>query len=157
MNRLRTCILNAARILAPALAFLVLPPSLAQAQMWGYGGYGYGFNSGYSYVYPGYAGVGVGYYNGIPAPAYGGPVGFGLGYGYGYPAYNYGYFANAYPGVRPPLGSAAGYPNPLFGMGLSPLGVQGTLNDAYLLGATRGRTITNPATQYYGTGSARPR
>lgn len=177
MNRLRTHrrLIRAAGILALGLTFLALPSRPARAQMWGYGAYGSGYGfpgaayanpAGYGYAY---AGPGVGYYYGYPAPGYGGPAGFGLGYGYGYPAYNYGFYGNGYPGPSVPLGAPAVYANPLFGVGLSPLGVQSGLSEAALLGATRryspslknpnlmNSSVTNPATQYYGTGSARPR
>src|SRR5205814_2102627 len=87
--------------------------------------------------------------------------GYGYGYGYGYAAaaYAYGFYANAYPTpIAPPF--PAGYANPLFANGLTPLGVQAGLTDAYLMSSTRkpgpGAAYVPAVRQYGGTGSARP-
>jgi hypothetical protein len=105
----------------------------AHAQYFGYGGYGYpGFGFG------GYPGFGYG--------------GYGLGYGgYGYPGYDFGYngFGFGAPVAGLPYTYYAGYNspylNPLFGVGLTPLGAQSALAEIYLLGRGNGATVSNVA------------
>ena len=100
---------------------------------------GYGWGGGYPGVGYGYPGVGFG----SPGMGYGFPgVGYGFpGFGYGYPAFGYGVAAAgpAYPG---PV-YVAGFPSPftywgswdpLFGVGLTPLGVQSYLYETRVLG-----------------------
>src|SRR4051794_35881841 len=67
-------IARSSRTLTLALAFLVMPTTVVQAQFFGYG---YGM-PGYGYGYPGYGFGGLGY------------PGIGYGYGFGYPGYAYG-------------------------------------------------------------------
>ncbi|SIN72921.1 hypothetical protein SAMN05444166_0483 [Singulisphaera sp. GP187] len=156
------------RILALALLVLIVPATRSRAQGFGYGGYGYpGYGFGYGYGFPP-----GGYYG------YGGALGFGGGLGFGYVPTSYGYFGNAYPpGLQAPLISGVGDTNPLMGLGLTPLGVQSALAEGTLLRGARapivvrpgvanqapGTGLTNPlprtsaASQYSGTGSARPR
>lgn len=126
---------RAARTFALLVALMFLPATAARAQYFGYGGYGGGFAygyPGYGYGYPGigygYGFPGVGYGYGYPGVGYGyGFPGMSFGYGYGYPGYGYGY-----PGFRPYItaGTGPGMYNPLFGVGLSPLGVQSALAEA---------------------------
>ena len=99
---------------------------------------GYGWGGGYPGVGYGYPGVGFG----SPGMGYGYPgVGYGFpGFGYGYPAFGYGVAAGpAYPA---PV-YVAGFPSPftywgswdpLFGVGLTPLGVQSYLYETRVLG-----------------------
>jgi hypothetical protein len=170
MTRFHKQSLNATRIVAFALLVLIVPASRSQAQGYGYGAYGYpGY--GYGYGGPGFGyGYGAGYGYGYPVGGYygyGGAFGFGLGVGYSYPPVSYNYFGNGYPGVQAPLVSGVGDLNPLFGLGLTPLGVQSALAERNLINASRPR---NPgisvgagvpgkaaSDQYSGTGSARPR
>ncbi|AGA28855.1 hypothetical protein [Singulisphaera acidiphila] len=153
------------RILAFAFLVLTVPATRSSAQAYGYG-YGYpGF--GYGYGYPGF-GYGYGYPS-MGYYGYGGGLGFGLGLGYGYSPTSYGYFGNAYPpGLQAPFISGVGDTNPLMGLGLTPLGVQSALAEGTLLRGSRtpiaGRPgVANPlprtgaASQYSGTGAARPR
>lgn len=151
-----------------ALAFLVLmvPATPSQAQLYGYGGYGYG-----AYGYPGYGyGYGVpgfGYGYGVPGYVVGYPpvgyYGYGgvPGLGLGYSGISYGYFGNPYIGIGPPLVSGVGDTNPLFGVGLTPLGVQSALGEGALIRASRPRAVkVDPPVAKQpedGTGSARPR
>lgn len=118
--------------LALAMFFLAVPATTLRAQIFGYGGYGYGY-PGFGYGYPGF---GYGY------------PGFGYGYGFGYPGFGYGGYGFGYggPGVTiagpyAPYGYPYGYGgygpgalNPLFGLGLTPLGVNSALTERYLLG-----------------------
>jgi hypothetical protein len=132
MHRMRR-LLCSAPILA-ALAFLFQGASSAHAQFYGgygyspYGGAGYGNGpGGYPYTLGGYGnygyGAGFGAANAVYPPymygypAYGFPPGYGLGMGYGW--------------------TGPGSSNPLFGLGLTPLGVQSALSERSLLG--RGR------------------
>jgi hypothetical protein len=129
MNRLLGRIARSARTLTLALPLLFLcgPTTRAQAQFFG----GYGF-PGYGY------GMGMGF------PGYGYGMGYGLGYGFGYPPYSEGYLFNgagvtmAVPGpfgVYPGYGSYGyGASNPLFGLGLTPLGVNSAIAERYILG-----------------------
>jgi hypothetical protein len=161
---------RAIRTLTLALALSTLSVAPARAQL--YGGYGYGYG-GYGYAAPaigfgyaaptfgfgyGYPGPAIGYAYGYPAVGFGGTPGFGYGYGYGYPSYGYGFYANAYPApIATPF--PAGYSNPMFATGLTPLGVQGGLTDAYLANSTRraGTAYVPANRQYGGTGSAMAR
>jgi hypothetical protein len=111
---------------------------------WGYGGYGYpgfgfggygmspfGYGYGYGFGYPGY-GMAYGY------PGFGGfypGMGYGYGYGFGYPNITSGYALGYAPGL-PYAGTmmASPYTNPLFGMGLTPLGVQSYFAESNMLG-----------------------
>lgn len=104
------------------VAALVFAPEAARAQFpgygWGYGfpGYGYPAYPGpYGFGTPGY-GLGVGYGNGVP----------GLEIYYGSPAF--GVAGSGSPLVNSP------YLNPLFGVGMSPLGSQSYLTESNLLG-----------------------
>jgi hypothetical protein len=142
-----------ARTLLMVLALLVASPGLARAQFlggWGYGGWGYG-----GWGYPGYGFGGYGmspYAFGYGYPAYGIGVG-GMAYGYPgfggfYPGYGYGYgYGYPYPNITTgyALGYSPGLPyagpamsspytNPLFGLGLTPLGVQSYFAEANMLG-----------------------
>ena len=123
-------------VLALALVSFAFTPRTCQAQFFGYG-YGYpGFYGGYGYGYPmmGYGIGGLGY-GGFGYPMMGGygTMG-GYGYGYGYP------FGAGYPGF-----SYAGallsnpYTNPLFGVGLTPLGVNSYFTEMNLLGRGQAR------------------
>ena len=114
------------------LAIIVIAAGKAGAQYPGYGwgggypGAGYGY-PGFSYGYPGF---GYGY----PGFGFGNP-----GFGYGYPAFGYGWGAGAaYPGpvyvAGYPSPYLGGYWDPLFGVGLSPLGVQSYLYETRALG-----------------------
>jgi hypothetical protein len=142
-----------------AVALLMMAPSLTKAQSFGYG---------WSYGYPGYASMGYGYpgygYGGYGYPGYGyggyGYGGFGFGYGYpgfaygyssagygiGYPGFVHGYGASGYYpyGTAFPYGFSASYANPLFGLGLSPLGVQSALAERNLLGRGLARSTSRP-------------
>ena len=171
MVRHRKPIVSSARTLALILALLALPPTLAQAQFFGYGGYpgmayGYGYPGigygTYGYGYPAYGYGGFGY--GYPGMGYGGygygypGLNYNFGYGYGYPGLGFGYggYSLSVPGFgfwgNSPyntLGFAGVYPNPLFGLGLTPLGVNSALGERYLLG--RGAPTANVI-----TGTVRP-
>jgi hypothetical protein len=140
--------------LAMALAIVLMPTGKANAQYmgfggwgggypgWGYGGWGwggYGYPSvAYNYGYPGY-GFGT-----IPvagnfvmgAPGYGGYGGFG-GYGYGFDGFGY-----APGGIGM---SGVGYWNPMFGVGLTPLGTQSYMMETRLLGR-----VPRAPVRYYG-------
>jgi hypothetical protein len=124
-----------------ALVIMLVASEKAQAQFMGYGG-GY-FNPAFGFGYPafgyGYPGLGYGYpfwgyasyspypyYNpGYTLPALGG----------GYPALGYGY---AYPGTNLGMGYlglyGSGFYNPLFGVGLTPLGTESYLYETQFLG-----------------------
>ena len=115
----------------------------------GFGGYGmspYAYGYGYGYGYPGYGMM----YGGM---GYGGMGYGGMGYGYPgfggfYPAYGYGYgYGYPYPNITAAnvLGYSPGLPyagpamsspytNPLFGLGLTPLGVQSYFAESNTLG-----------------------
>jgi hypothetical protein len=130
-----------------AATFLV-PPATARAQFpgygWGDGFAGYGF-PGFGYgAYAGPYGLGMpGYGYGFGMPGYG----FGLGYGFGVPGYGYALGGYGVPGI----GIYYGYPafgvegsgsaivnhpylNPLFGVGMTPLGLQSYVTESNLLG-----------------------
>jgi len=130
-----------------ALAILLVSSATASAQFPAYGGggmavgypfFGYGYGSpgmGYGYGGPGYGypigGYGIGPY-GMGGSGYGG-MGYGMGYGgfgYGYPGYSYGYgygSPNIYARTSPLY-------NPLFGVGLTPLGAQSYMLETQLFG-----------------------
>src|SRR5262245_37095404 len=124
--------------LALSLIIVLVPSEKAGAQVVGYGwgyinpAFGYGYPA-FGYGYPafgyGYPGVGYAYpfwgFSSAPPSPY-----FNPGYtlpalGAGYPASGYGY---AYPGTNLGMGYlglyGSGFYNPLFGAGLTPLGVQ---------------------------------
>jgi hypothetical protein len=156
------------------LALLVVSAAPARAQVivsggfgppwYGYGAFGYGYPGfGYGYGVPGYGYPGFGYGYGVPGYGYGVPV---YGYGYGVPVYGSTYSGlnypdYGYPGYFP-LGPS-GAQNPLFGLGLTPLGVQSALTERSLLG--RGSTGYRSSPVYlpsqgppsYGSGSYFPR
>ncbi len=152
-----------------SLALFLMPAGKANAQFMGYGGYGWGGYGGwgwggygypgvaYNYGYPGY-GMGV-----IPvygnyvmgAPGYGGYGGGYGGYGGGYGGYGGGYggYGGGYGGFGgfgySPGGigmSGVGYWNPMFGVGLTPLGTQSYMTETRLLGR-----VPRAPTRYYGT------
>jgi hypothetical protein len=160
MVRLPNRILTSARTLTWALAFVILPPTLAQAQFPLYGGTGFGF-PGVGYGGMGYPGMG---YGGLGYPGMGfGGVGYpGMGYGglgMGYGGLGFGGFGAAGFGAAtgfPTLGAGfvgynpygyggyyANYSTPMFGLGLTPLGVNSALTERYLLG--RGLPTTTVA------------
>jgi hypothetical protein len=113
-----------------ALVIVLMPSREADAQMVGFGaavgypsvgvynGYpmvNYPFSS-FGNVYPG-MGYGVGY----------GGMGYGMGYGvmgYGYPGFGYGAGYAGYYGT--------GWRNPMFGVGLTPLGTQSYMMETRL-------------------------
>jgi len=120
--------------------FFFVPASFARAQigpapaalgypMYGYGyggmGYGYGYPAyGYGFGYPGPIGYGFGYpWGAYPTTGYGGGVapGYGLGY-YGIQQFTYG----------------SAYSNPLYGQGLTPLGIQSALSENALIRGSAG-------------------
>ncbi|MBV8384926.1 MAG: hypothetical protein JOZ63_20235 [Planctomycetaceae bacterium] len=133
MNRINGRMVRSARAVVLALAILALPSTAARAQIIGYGGFGSGYPGfgygGYGYGYPGF-----GYYGGYGYPGFGyGGYGYGSnfalpGYGYGYPGYNLGVPQF----ISPTLGT--GYVNPLYGLGLSGLGVQSAPAEQILSG-----------------------
>ena len=98
----------------------------------GYGGYGMGYG-GYGMGYGGY-GMGYGGYG----------MGYG-GYGMGYGGYGMGYGGFGYmPGG---IGmSGVGYWNPMFGVGLTPLGTQSYLYETRVFGR-----VPRTSTRYYPT------
>jgi hypothetical protein len=140
------------RTLIVALAIVLMPTGKADAQFmgyggwgypgWGYGGWGwggYGYPSiAYNYGYPGY-GFGT-----IPvagnfvmgAAGYGGYGGFG-GYGYGFGGFGY-----APGGIGM---SGVGYWNPMFGVGLTPLG-----NYSYMMETRLRGGAPRAPVRYYG-------
>jgi hypothetical protein len=130
------------------LTILLMTAGKACAQLPGYGwGGGYpGVGFGYPGVGYGYTGVGYSY----PAFGYGYPA-----FGYGYPAFGYGLGSGlAYPGpvwsVGYPFPYNPAYGNPLFGVGLSPLGVQSYLFETRLLGR-----VPRASASYYGAAARR--
>jgi hypothetical protein len=158
MQRLRKRLEGTARVLALAAVIVVVSAGSSRAQYLGYGsgwgGYGYpGFGLG-GY---GLGGYGLGGYGGFGYPAVGfanygfGYPGFGYGYpgfgfGYGYPGFGFGGFSygygSAYSGLTPYslyLDTPGSY-NPLFGLGMTPLGVQSAIAERYVLG----RGLTGP-------------
>ena len=134
-----------------ALAIVLVSSQTASAQFPAYGGggfavgypffgYGYGFpGMGYGYGHP-IGGYGIGPY-GMGGYGYGmgyGGMGYGMGYGgfgYGYPGYGYGYgygYPNIYARTSPLY-------NPLFGVGLTPLGAQSYILETQLFGRCSAR------------------
>jgi hypothetical protein len=147
-----------------ALVFHALPATEARAQFYGYpgmgGGMGYGYpglGGGFGYGYPGlgggmgygYPGMGVGFGYGYPG------MGGGFGYAGGYYGGGFGYGASPIYGYGNP---GPGVYNPMFGVGLTPLGVNSALSERYVLG--RGLTnysrgygqVVVPRTPMVGTG-----
>ena len=130
LNRIAKTVPTLIGPLTLALVFLALPATEARAQYYGYpgmgGGFGYGF-PGYGYSGMGggfgYPGIGGGYGYGYGPGLGGGVPGFGYGGGYyggGYYGGGFGYGASPIYGYG---GPGPGVYNPLFGMGLTPLGV----------------------------------
>lgn len=126
-------------IAVAALAF-IFAPRKCEAQFFGYGGYGfpgYGFYGGYG-MYGGYGlgfpGMGFGYGLGFPGMGYGAGIVPGYGYGYGYP-FGLGYPGFAYTGSL----LSNPYTNPLFGVGLTPLGVNSYFTEMNMLGRGQAR------------------
>ena len=135
-----------------ALAILLVSSERASAQFPAYGGggmtYGYpGWGYGGFYGYPamgyGYGGMGYGY--GGMGYGYGG-MGYGYGgMGYGYPAWGGGYYGGyGYPayygfGYGNPGFYTPGLMNPLFGVGLTPLGAQSYMMETQLFGRRSAR------------------
>ncbi len=132
------------RVLVVFGVLTIFPAVNANAQYLGGLGYGYG---GYGNGYPAFGFTGAAFYPrgygyGYPA-AYAAGGGFPL-YGYpnlgvGYPGFGYAFGGNPY--INGYLLPGQAYPNPLFGVGLSPLGVNSALTERYLLG--RGTTTYN--------------
>jgi hypothetical protein len=135
MSSVRTQTARWPLIVTFSFILAALPASPVWAQFLGYG-YGYpSYGFGYGYGWPGYGGA---YDYGYPGLGYG----YGLGYG-GYPAfggaYSFGAPGPSYVTPYAPLGIYNGGPgpgvyNPLFGVGLSPLGVNSALAERYTLG-----------------------
>ena len=149
-----------------AMAIVLLPTGKASAQFMGYGGYGYGYpgwgyggwgwgwggygypGMAYNYGYPGYGLGNIPVYGNyvMAAPGYGmGYGGYGMGYGgygMGYGGYGMGYggYGMGYGGFGYMPGgigmSGIGYWNPMFGVGLTPLGTQSYMYETRVLGRT---------------------
>jgi hypothetical protein len=127
---------------------LALAPA-AKAQFPMYGGmYGGGFPGGY-----GMPMFGGGYFGGMGYPMMAGGFGYGYGYpgwgggfgGYGYGGFGgYGYGPGAFYGGYPGYGMP-GLSNPLFGVGMTPLGAQSFMYETQVLGRVPRRTV-----KYYG-------
>jgi hypothetical protein len=128
-----------------AVAIVLVAAQWANAQFPAYGGMGMGF---------GYPGWGYGGFYGYPFMGYGyGGIGYGypmygFGYGYSYPRYGFGYpgFGYGYPGFQyygfgygNPGFYTPGLANPLFGVGMSPLGAQSYLYETQVLGRRSAR------------------
>jgi hypothetical protein len=140
-----------------ALALILMPAGKAHAQFMGYGGYGFGY-PGWGYGGWGWGGYGYpgGYYNyGYPFygmgnfPVYGN---FNMGYaGFGYGGYGgyggFGGYGLGYGGYMPGgIGvSGVGYFNPMFGVGLTPLGTQSFFVESKLFGR-----VPRASGRYYG-------
>ncbi len=145
MQQLLKCLKPIGWSLSVAMVLLLMPARESRAQMLGYGvGVGVpsggGFYNGYPSVsypftsfgtpYPGmvYGGGGLGY-GGL---GYGGYGFNGLGYG-GYPYGGMGYYGAGYgPGYAGFYGT--GFRNPMFGVGLTPLGSQSYMAETRLFG-----------------------
>jgi hypothetical protein len=144
MRKLRQCLgrLGWASVLAAAILLVSSAPAHAQFPAYGggglavgypgwgmgYGGMGYG---GMGYGGMGYGGMGYGGM-GYGGMGYGGMGYGGMGYGgigYGYPGFTYYGFGYGNPGFYTP-----GLANPLFGVGMTPLGVQSYLYETQVLG-----------------------
>jgi hypothetical protein len=99
----------------------------------GYPGWGYGGFYGYPAMGYGYGGMGYGYGGmGYGYPVMGGGFYGGYGspmYGYGYPGFSYYGFGYGNPGFYTP-----GLMNPLFGVGMTPLGAQSYMYETQVLG-----------------------
>jgi hypothetical protein len=137
MRKLIKCLGRLRWTLVLALAILLVSSAPAHAQFPAYGGGGMAF---------GYPGWGYGGFYGYPAMGYGmgyggmgyGGMGFGgmgyggMGYGgtgFGYPGFEYYGFGYGNPGFYTP-----GLMNPLFGVGMTPLGAQSYLYETRVLG-----------------------
>jgi hypothetical protein len=130
-----------------ALAILLVSSQTANAQFPAYGGGGmvagypgFGFGMGYpgmGYGYP-IGGYGIGPYgmDGFGGMGYGG-VGYGgmgyggMGYGMGYGGFGYGGYGYGYPNI---YAQTSPLYNPLFGVGLTPLGAQSYMVETQLFG-----------------------
>jgi hypothetical protein len=130
-----------------ALAILLVSSQTANAQFPAYGGGGmvagypgFGFGMGYpgmGYGYP-IGGYGIGPYgmDGFGGMGYGG-VGYGgmgyggMGYGMGYGGFGYGGYGYGYPNI---YAQTSPLYNPLFGVGLTPLGAQSYMLETQLFG-----------------------
>jgi hypothetical protein len=127
--------------LAGVVLLAVLTPT-SKAQIIGYPGLGYGYPGyGYGFMGFGYPGYGYGFFGGFPA--------YGFDAGFGYPSYAYVPYGPFGPGST----------NPLFGLGLTPLGVQSALGERYLLGrglSVTGRVTVRPTTPSISPGTYRP-
>jgi hypothetical protein len=150
-----------------AVAMVLMPTGKAEAQYMGFGGFGYGYPGwGYGgWGYPGWGWGGYGYpsiaYNyGYPGYGFGnipvsgnfvmGAPGYGyggLGYGYGGLGYGYGGFGYAPGGIGM---SGVGYWNPMFGVGLTPLGTQSYMMETQLLGRVPRTSARYGSTAYRG-------
>jgi hypothetical protein len=111
--------------------------------------YGYGMPGGYGYGYGfGMPGFGGGFY-GAPVFGIGYPAmigGFGYGFGGpiwgGYGGYGFGYAPVGFFGGYPGLGyGMPGLWNPLFGAGLTPLGVASFQYETQVFGRVPRRTV----------------
>jgi hypothetical protein len=145
-----------------AFALVQVPIEKAHAQYmgmgygypgWGYGGWGYG-----GWGYPGWGWGGYGYpsiaYNyGYPGYGFGNiPVSGNFvmgapGYGYGGFGYGYGGFGYAPGGIGM---SGVGYWNPMFGVGLTPLGTSSYMMETQVLGRVPRSSIRYGGTAYRG-------
>jgi hypothetical protein len=151
-------------ILILALVLALMPTGKAEAQYMGFGGYGYGY-PGWGWGYPGWGWGGYGYpsiaYN-YGYPGYGlgnipisgnfimgGPgIGYGgMGYGYAGMGYGYGGYGYAPGGIGM---SGVGYWNPMFGVGLTPLGTSSYMMETQVLGRVPRSSIRYGGTAYRG-------
>jgi len=130
----------AARFLPSLVLFVILctVPAVPASAQWGFGGWGGGWGyPGWGWGYGGIMGMPNGYPGGGMAYGYANSPGpFGPPYlaGYGF----YGLPVAGLPIGFPGYGLVA--PNPMFGLGLTPLGAQSGLAEAYLLGRGTGTT-----------------
>ena len=141
MGQLMPCInrLPWTSILAAAIVLVSAAPARAQFPAYGGGGMavgypGWGYGGFYGYPAMGYGGMGYGYGGmGYGYPVMGGGFYGGYGgypvYGYGYPGFRYYGFGYGNPGFYTP-----GLMNPLFGVGMTPLGAQSYIYETQVLG-----------------------
>jgi hypothetical protein len=147
MHKLTRCLGRLRYMPILALAILLVPARPARAQFPAYGGGGMGF------AYPAW---GYGGFSGYPAMGYD-----GMGYGYGGMGYGYGGMGYGYPGMGGGFYGGYGFPayayagsgfqyygfgygnpgfytpglmNPLFGIGMTPLGAQSYMYETQVLG-----------------------
>jgi len=138
MRKLTQCLGKLGLALILALTILLVSSGTASAQFPAYGGGGMAVGYpgwGYGGFY-GYPAMGYGGFYGYPGMGYGyGGIGYGgMGYGYGgiaygYPGFQYYGFGYGNPGFYTP-----GLMNPLFGVGMTPLGVQSYMYETQVLG-----------------------